>query len=85
VLHTHRTCTYNIYEASFSPGSVQQIMPYYLQVAHATTAVQTLEQSISSVGDIQVLVLLTLFSIQVTNHFHYENTIQYLSNEWLSL
>jgi hypothetical protein len=27
------------------PGSVQQIMPYYLQVAHATTAVQTLERS----------------------------------------
>jgi hypothetical protein len=31
--------TYNIYKASFSPGSVQQIMPYYSLVAHATTAV----------------------------------------------
>jgi hypothetical protein len=28
-----------IYKASFSPGSVQQIMPYYSLVAHATTAV----------------------------------------------
>jgi hypothetical protein len=39
--------TYNIYKASFSPGSLQQIMPYYLLVAHATTAVWTLEQSIT--------------------------------------
>jgi hypothetical protein len=33
--------TYNtyIYKASFSLGSVQQIMPYYSLVAHATTAV----------------------------------------------
>jgi hypothetical protein len=36
---------YNMYKASFSPGSVQQIMPYYSLVAHATTAVQTLERS----------------------------------------
>jgi hypothetical protein len=46
VIHiSYRTCTYNIYKASFSPCPVQQIMPYYLQVAHATTAVQTLERS----------------------------------------
>jgi hypothetical protein len=45
VLYTYQTCTYNIYRASFSPGSVQQIMPYYLQVAHATTEVQILERS----------------------------------------
>jgi hypothetical protein len=31
--------TYNIYKASFSPGSVQQIMPYYSLEAQATTAV----------------------------------------------
>jgi hypothetical protein len=30
---------YNISKASFSPGSVQQIMSYYSLVAHATTAV----------------------------------------------
>jgi hypothetical protein len=42
-------------------------------------------RSVSGVGDIQVLVLLTLLGIQVTNHFRYENTTQYLSNEWLSL
>jgi hypothetical protein len=31
--------TYNIYKASFSPGSEQLIMPYYSLVAQATTAV----------------------------------------------
>jgi hypothetical protein len=31
--------TYNIYKASFSPGSVQHIVPCYSLVAHATTAV----------------------------------------------
>jgi hypothetical protein len=30
---------YNIYKAAFSPGSVQEIMPYYSPVAHASTAV----------------------------------------------
>jgi hypothetical protein len=37
-------CTFTIYifvsnTRSFSPGSVEQIMPYYSLVAHATTAV----------------------------------------------
>jgi hypothetical protein len=31
--------TYDVYKASFSPGSIQQIMSYYSLVAHATTAV----------------------------------------------
>jgi hypothetical protein len=35
---------YNIYKASFCPGSVLLIMPL-LQVAYSTMAVQTLEQS----------------------------------------
>jgi hypothetical protein len=31
--------TYNICKASFSPGSVEQIVPYYSLIAQATTAV----------------------------------------------
>jgi hypothetical protein len=38
VFDTVQECIYNIYEASFSPGSVQQIMPQLL-VAYTTTTV----------------------------------------------
>jgi hypothetical protein len=37
--------THNIYNASFSPGSVENITSYYSVVAHATTAVYTRERS----------------------------------------
>jgi dolichyl-phosphate-mannose--protein O-mannosyl transferase len=38
--HTHTPySTYNIYKASFSPGSVQQNMPYYSLVNDAIAAV----------------------------------------------
>jgi hypothetical protein len=44
---SYNTYTSNTYEASFSPSSVQQIMPYYSLVAHAITAVKTLERSLT--------------------------------------
>jgi hypothetical protein len=35
-VYTGKRCIDKIYKASFSPSSVQQIMPYYLLVAHVT-------------------------------------------------
>jgi hypothetical protein len=42
VFDTVQGCIYNIYKASFSPGSVQQIMPYLLVAYTTMTAYQCL-------------------------------------------